>query len=124
MATFQPIKAIIPACCPAEFALNRAFLAACERDDPPAVASDEGKALLTPFLPVIQAAHRNELPAVPLPWSRAGELNGYVCAISAGIWYGATLDEPERLTAHLENLRRLQSWYDTLHSAPKENSAP
>lgn len=88
------------------------FRHAIERDDPPAaIPSGEGKALLEPFLSVIGAAHRNELPPVPLQWSRAGELNGYVCAISAGIWYGVTLSDPERLAAHLENMKRLQAWF-------------
>jgi hypothetical protein len=76
------------------------------------VPSDKGKALLQPFVPVIKAAHRNQLPIVALPWARTGELNAYTCAIAAGIWYGDTLPDKERLSAHLENLRRLQFWFD------------
>jgi hypothetical protein len=84
----------------------------CKAAGSPNEPHERGKELLAPFLPVIQAAHRSELPAVPLTWARAGELNGYVCAIAAGIWYGHTLDEPTRLAAHLENLRRLQAAHD------------
>lgn len=82
-----------------------------EMNQPP--VNETGKALLSPYLPVIQAAHRNELPAVSVCMGRQEYgLADYICRVSAGIWYGTALDDP-LLPAWLENLRRFQAWYET-----------
>lgn len=92
--------------------LAEAFRSARERDEPPPVPSPEGMALLEPFLPVIKAAHRGELPPyVVTMYGKETELEEYICRESAGIWYGFSLDNP-RLSDRLENLRRIQAWYE------------
>lgn len=74
--------------------------------------SPEGAKLLSPFLPVIQAAHQGELPKVNIiQGGQSFDLSDYICEVSAGIWYGLTLSNP-LLPSWLENLRRLQSLYE------------
>src|SRR4029453_2795605 len=49
--------------------------------------TEEGVALLQPFLPVIQAAHQGELPAVIVRMGGVDyELNDYICRLAAPIW--------------------------------------
>lgn len=98
------------------------FPAILENRETGKLVSEEGRTLLTPYLPVIQAAHRNELPVkkVCMGGVEYG-LCDYICRISAGIWYGNVLDDP-RLPDWLENLRRLQAWYECLQSGQTAES--
>ena len=71
----------------------------------------EGRELLEPFLAVIKVAHRNELHLPLNVNGEARDVNEYIRYTAAGIWYGQTLGSPN-LAVRLENLRRLQAWYD------------
>lgn len=80
---------------------------------PAPVASEEGKRLLAPYLHLIEAAHRDRLPAVRI--TQGGQdydVADYIRRVAAGIWYGETLASP-LLPAWLENLARLQAWWQS-----------
>jgi hypothetical protein len=76
--------------------------------------SEAGKELLMPYLPLIIAAHKGELPALTIIMGgQEYDLSDYVCRISAGIWYGLTLDS-QFLPDWLENLRRIVVWWEQI----------